>query len=253
MLYRPLFWTSFWCEDWLQAFAYRGADHVLISSASAKTAFCLAYLLGKRKQEHQFTFRIVGLTSQRNLAFTRGLRLYDDVLGYDSFESSDVLQPSSGKWLYIDVAGNDELNFKLQTHFSTSKFSFTSVQLGLTNLSPSAPSAVSTKFTTNTSPSDPRQTSSRGHMDMEQFFMPEWLAVRKNQLSIAQITSMQAKAWGELMRDGKEWVRLEHVFGGERVVQAYKEVAHKGTDPTTGAIWSLWDRPGSEQKVLPKL
>lgn len=253
MLYRPLFWTSFWCEDWLQAFAYRGADHVLISSASAKTAFCLAYLLRKRKQEHQFAFWIVGLTSRRNVAFTRGLRLYDDVLGYDGFESSDVLQPSSGKWLYIDVAGNDELNSKLQTHFSTSKFSLTSVQLGLTNLSPSASSAASTKFTTNISPSGPGQTSSGDHMGMEQFFMPEWLAVRKNQLSIAQITSMQAKAWGELMHDGKEWVRLEHAFGGERVLQAYKKVAQRGTDPTSGAIWSLWDSPGSGQKALPKL
>jgi hypothetical protein len=49
MIYRPLFWTAYWCEDWLHSSNYRGGvSGVVISSASAKTAFCLAYLIGKR-------------------------------------------------------------------------------------------------------------------------------------------------------------------------------------------------------------
>jgi hypothetical protein len=47
MLYQPLFWTSCWCEDWLFSSHYRGTKGVIISSASSKTAFCLAYLIGK--------------------------------------------------------------------------------------------------------------------------------------------------------------------------------------------------------------
>lgn len=238
MLYRPLFWTAFWCEDWLNASQYRGATNVLISSASAKTAFCLAYLVQKRAQpESRANTVVVGLTSERNIAFTKGLKLYDEVVSYDSLENIEF-RPEE-KWLYVDVAGNDALNARVEKHISSLVLG---VQLGLTNLSPSAPTASSTKFTTNTSLSSP-PTSPSEKSSMEQFFMPEWLAVRRRQLSIKQITDMQAVAWRELMKDGRDWVRIERAYGGPAVEQAYRDVAQRGTDPTTGMIWSLWDGP----------
>lgn len=250
MLYRPLFWTAFWCEDWLNAFGHRGADHFLISSASAKTAFCLAYLLRKRRDQQPHTaFKIFGLTSKRNVAFTKGLKLYDNTFDYGEFESG--ISPKVGKWLYIDVAGNDMLNSRVQIHLAAGGALVACVQLGLTNLSPSAPSASSTKFTTNTSLSDAIISSSQ--VEMEDFFMPEWLTVRQKQLSITQIISMQAKVWRELMQDGKDWVRIERLYGGPSVERAYQEVAHMGTDPTTGSIWSLWDNPDPSQNALSKL
>lgn len=251
MLYRPLFWTAFWCENWLDALGYRGADSFLFSSASAKTAFCLAYLVGKRREATDKTMKIVGLTSKWNVAFTQGLKLYDHVVDYDSLESSTELKPSTGKWLYIDVAGNDKLNERIVVHFGGNSTLVAGVQLGLTNLSPSAPAASSTKFTTNTSLSTPIATS--GKFEMEQFFMPEWLAVQRKKLRIGEITAMQAKAWRELMRDGKDWVRIEHVRGGSAVERTYREVAEKGMDPTTGMIWSLWDDAEFGRKVSPKL
>ena len=81
MLYRPLFWTSFWAEDWLftaPTMPYNGAAAILISSASAKTAFCLAYLVQKCNQPG---VTVIGLTSKRNLALTKGLGLYAAVHG----------------------------------------------------------------------------------------------------------------------------------------------------------------------------
>lgn len=254
MLYRPLFWTAFWCEDWLNAFDYRGASHVLISSASAKTAFCLAYLLGKRRQRTPTrACKIVGMTSKRNVAFTQELKLYDAVIEYDNLTSAEILKLSAEKWLYIDVAGSDELNAKVQAHFSTSNSLVASIQLGLTNLSPSAPSAASTKFTTNTSLSSPSASSSKGKLEMEQFFMPEWLAVQRKRLRIDEITNMQALAWRDLMTEGTSWVRIERVYGGNAIERAYREVAVKGTDPRTGMIWSLWDSPELERGVRPRL
>ena len=257
MLYRPLFWTAFWCEDWLCAAEYRGATHFLTSSASSKTAFCLAYLLGKRRlEEPQRTFKTVALTSKRNVEFTRNLGLYNVVLDYDSFESANIFSTLASKWMYIDVAGNDHLNRRVWDNFAANKaLVVLNVQLGLTNLSPSAPSTPSIKFATNTSLSSHNCTLHNDQVGpaVEQFFMPEWLAIRKLQLSVAQIAAMQAKAWRELMRDGKEWVQIEHVFGGERVQQAFKKVARRGTDPTTGAIWSLWDSSGLGRSVPSKL
>ena len=83
--------------------------------------------------------------------------------------------------------------------------------------------------------------------------MPEWLAVRRRQMSIPQITTMQAQAWRELMQDGKEWVKIERVYGGAAVEAAYKSIAANGADPTSGMIWSLWDSPGLERKAQSNL
>lgn len=250
MLYRPLFWTAFWFEDWLHEFLYRGATAVLLSSASAKTAFCLAYLI-KKRASLATEIRLIGLTSQRNLDFTRGLGLYDEILDYDSIESAESLRSAGATWLYIDVAGHDALNERVRACLTPRLKAI--VQLGLTNLSPSAPTAATTKFTTNTTLDNRSRLEAGDGPETEQFFMPEWLAARRRQLSIAQITTMQAKAWHDLMRDGKDWVKIERVYGGPAVDSAYRAIAANGTDPTSGMIWSLWDSPELGRQVESKL
>ncbi|EIN05342.1 hypothetical protein PUNSTDRAFT_106993 [Punctularia strigosozonata HHB-11173 SS5] len=243
MLYRPLFWTAFWCEDWLHASGYRGgARRVLISSASAKTAFCLAYLIRKRKLQGM---KVVGLTSKRNLAFTNGLGLYDEVSEYDSFASSNALNLKDGdgaqeEWIYIDVAGNDDLNNKIFAHYKGSGKLTASIQLGLSTLSPSSPEGSSTKWTTNTALEVSHAQTPKDAPTLEQFFMPEWLTLRRRQLPTPTILSMQNKAWAELMQDGKGWVRIERTRG-ENVRRAYERVASNGVGAEVGEVWSLWD------------
>jgi hypothetical protein len=131
---------------------------------------------------------VVGLTSPRNLEFTRGLGLYDEVLTYDEFETASVFTPEiSQKWVYVDVAGNDALNKRVFDHF-TKLYSTKSqtklvaaIQLGLTNLTPSSKDASSTKWSTNTfesrSTSDDKANqfeSDTPVTTLEQLFMPEW-------------------------------------------------------------------------------
>jgi hypothetical protein len=250
MLYRPLFWTAYWCEDWLFSSKYRGANQILISSASSKTAFCLAYLIGKRVVRDGLPgFSIVGLTSKRNLAFTKGLSLYDEVLDYDSFTSASALFRIQGtqKWLYVDVAGNESINARVFSHIGSRLVA--SIALGLTNLSPSSPDASSSKWSTNTFTENDTKSPSASPTTLEQFFMPEWLAVRRHQLSIAQITSLQRQAWRELITDCRNWVKMDHIFGGEGVKAAYEDVAKGGLGPDKGLIWSLW-RKGVETDCL---
>ncbi|KAI0346376.1 hypothetical protein BDW22DRAFT_1323844 [Trametopsis cervina] len=243
MLYRPLFWTAFWCEDWLQASKYRGASSILMSSASSKTAFCLAYLVKKRNQNGT-VMKVVGLTSNRNLTFTKNLGLYDEVLDYESLETAKSLQDTSEKWVYIDVAGNDVLNERVQRHFAAQSNLMAGIQLGLTNLSPSAPSAATTHFSTNTALVDPAgPVQLCGQLKLEQFFMPEWLVVRRSQMTVLELIAMQAQAWKDLMEDGKDWVKIERLYGGAAIVDAYRRVATNGTDAASGMIWSLWDSP----------
>lgn len=252
MLYRPLFWTAFWCEDWFHQSNFRGATSVLVSSASAKTAFCLAYLIRKRPSKVS-SMKVIGLTSRRNVAFTKGLGLYDEVLDYESVETAGSLVSAGTGWLYVDVAGNEALNDRIRARLAPQQNLKAVVQLGLTNLSPSAPSAATTKFTTNTTLDQPPVTTTADGPQTEQFFMPEWLAARRRQLSIAEITAMQAQAWQHLMRDGREWVKIERVYGGSAIDSAYRTIVAKGTDPTSGMIWSLWDSPELARQAQSKL
>jgi len=252
MLYRPLFWTSYWCEDWLYSSEYRGgASRILISSASSKTAFCLAYLIGKRIKSGEIDkdTKIIGITSKRNIGFTEGLGLYHEVLEYDSFTTASSLGGGeNSRWIYVDVTGNDDLNKRITAHFASpySPKLAACIQLGLTNLSPSNDVASKdwSKNTFDTTPSNSASSGSDTSLfwpKMEQFFMPEWLDVRRHQIPILEIFKRQNTAWKELMDDCPRWVQLEHVSGPQAVHEAYRKLAKEGLAPDKGLIWSLWD------------
>ncbi|KIY65625.1 hypothetical protein CYLTODRAFT_492180 [Cylindrobasidium torrendii FP15055 ss-10] len=239
MLYRPLFWTAFWCEDWLATSKYRGgASTVLISSASSKTAFCLAYLIHKRDR----TIKVVGLTSPKNIGFTKGLGLYDEVLEYDSLTTSPLLH-SGERWIYVDVAGNKDFNRHVYDHFASPYTPTLAavVSLGLTNLSPSTSSASHKWSESDFSVEPSSQPTSAFWPVEENFFMPEWLNVRRRQLDVRDIFSMQQTAWMDLMDNCTEWVEVERVYGAEAVKDSYKSIVTNSVSAKKGLIWSLWD------------
>lgn len=266
MLYRPLFWTSFWCEDWLfHGFPehYRGATNFLISSASAKTAFALAYCI-KRRVANDLKAKglvgkvnVVGLTSSKNVEFTKGLGLYDSVLEYGTFkESGEVDVKGEGKWVYLDVSGNDDLNQKVYQHFVQAQAKdklVSAVMLGLTTLSPSASAqaeSVNLMKLPESASSTPATPKKEDKLELETFFTVEWLAHRRaNSLTVPQIAEMQAEAWAALMRDGQSWVRLERLYGAEKVKAEYERIGKHGLGPEVGQIWSLWD---SEEQLETK-
>ncbi|KZP03306.1 hypothetical protein FIBSPDRAFT_879572 [Athelia psychrophila] len=240
MLYRPLFWTAYWCEDWLFAAttpAYRGATRILVSSASSKTAFCLAYLVRKRAQKEGLDVRVVGLTSKGNVRFTKGLGLYDAVHEYDALASIAVSDDKEGSWVYADVAGNEALNARVFAHLGASA-SRTSPP---PRRPPPAPNGAPTPSPTPSS-SAPAATGAR---ELEQFFMPEWLTLRRHQLPVRTIAALQAAAWAALMRDCAGWVRIGRVAGGAAVVDAYARFGSAG-GPDVGWVWSLWENESAK-------
>ena len=103
VLYRPLFFTSFMLADWLSDNGFSGADAVVVSSASSKTAYGAAFLLRSSGR------RLVGLTSPSNVTFTESLGVYDEVLPYESVEALPVV-PS----VYVDLAGSATLRASLR-------------------------------------------------------------------------------------------------------------------------------------------
>ena len=99
-LLRPLFTTSFLIDDFLADRGYFGARSILVSSASSKTGYGLAFCLSERSPEARP--RVVGLTSTRNLEFVRGLGCYDDVVDYGALDDATLDAPV----VYVDMSGD---------------------------------------------------------------------------------------------------------------------------------------------------
>ena len=88
ILFFPLFFTSFLIDDFLADEDFFGADTIVVSSASSKTAIIAAYQLAKRDG-----IEVVGLTSAGNREFVEGLGVYDSVHSTIRSRSSPVTAP----------------------------------------------------------------------------------------------------------------------------------------------------------------
>jgi hypothetical protein len=106
MLYRPLFTTSYVLDDFLADNDFFGTNHVILASASSKTAFGLAFMLRRRGG-----IKVSGLTSASNRGFVTNLGLYDNVLSYDEIEA--LPQEDS---VFVDMAGNPDVRSRVHHH-----------------------------------------------------------------------------------------------------------------------------------------
>lgn len=97
-LFAPLFTTSFLIADQLQRESWHGADTLILTSASSKTALGAAHVI----RADSPAGRRIGLTSAANAAFVTATGLYDEVISY---EALDRLDPS-GSTVLVDFAGD---------------------------------------------------------------------------------------------------------------------------------------------------
>ncbi len=112
MLLRPLFVTSFLIDEFLADNAFFGAQSVVLSSASSKTAYGTAFQFAQRGPHGQRP-EIVGLTSQANAAFVARLGCYDRVLTYGEVE----LLPRDTPTAYVDLSGDGGVRKAIHLHF----------------------------------------------------------------------------------------------------------------------------------------
>ena len=106
----PLLFTGWVIGDYLEDNGHFGADQVIIGSASSKTGFAAAHYVRELAGRD---IRVIGLTSPGNMAFTRGLGLYSDVVPYDAVDSLDATVPTA----YVDMAGDAALRSRLHHYF----------------------------------------------------------------------------------------------------------------------------------------
>jgi len=107
-IFRPLFVTAFGLADDLAENNFFGAEQVVISSASSRTGYSEAFSLRMHSD-----IDVIGLTSARHRDFVEALGLYSRVLAYDDLEQLDPNRPT----VYVDVAGNTELQLRAHQHF----------------------------------------------------------------------------------------------------------------------------------------
>ncbi len=101
VLLRPTFVGGWWLAD----FVHRRTPHtVVMSSASSKSALATACQL--RRLGH---YRLVALTSARNISYTRDTALYHQVLNYDDVASLPTNAPTT----YVDFLGRESLIAKV--------------------------------------------------------------------------------------------------------------------------------------------
>ncbi|GAA6131856.1 DUF2855 family protein [Halopseudomonas sabulinigri] len=108
MLLWPLHITSFCLWDALKDKDWRGAQQIIILSASSKTSAGLAYALAQDADAPA----TVAVTSARNTALVKSLQVYDHVVEYEQLSHIDTSLPS----VIVDMSGNSAVLNALAEH-----------------------------------------------------------------------------------------------------------------------------------------
>ena len=210
MLFRPLFFTSYLIDDFLDDAGCFGAHMVLISSASSKTASALAFLLSRRAGVD-----VVGLTSSRSVEFARGLEVYDHVVAYGEEDSL----PAGGT-VYVDIAGDAELRNAVHSHYGDDLAH--SAVVGATHHDRMGEVPASLP--------DPRPTF---------FFAPDRLAKRTEEWGREGLERRVAEAWQPFLEWTRGWLQVIHGSGPETLEHAYLDLLDGRIDPAKAHVLSL--------------
>jgi hypothetical protein len=211
MLFRPLFMTAFLLDDFLADAGFFGARTVILSSASSKTAFGLAFLLRQRS-----SCRVVGLTSAGNRAFVESLGCYDQVVTYDQVPSLPN-EPA----VFVDMAGNARVLGAIHHHFRDNLKH--SAVVGLTHWEQRTPEGdlpgVPPTF----------------------FFAPTQIQKRTKDWGPDGLQERYGVAWRRFLDFATGRIRVVHGRGQAAVERVYVETLEGRVKPDEGHVLSLWD------------
>jgi hypothetical protein len=209
-LMRPLFTTSFLIDDFLADSGFFGAQTVLVTSASSKTAMGLAHCLARRGAGRP---EIVGLTSKANAAFVAGLGTYDRVVTYDAIGG---LRAPNGA-VVVDMAGGEAtLRAVHATLGDDLKYS---CRVGFTQWQ-DAKAAI------------PDLPGVRPVF----FFAPDRVKVRLTDWGPKEFATRVGGASAAFVAHAQRWLKLETHRGPEAIVAAYRTVLKGDARPDAGII-----------------
>jgi hypothetical protein len=212
-LLRPLFTTSWLIDDFLTDNGFFGANTVLLSSASSKTAYGTAFQLQQRAGITR-----IGFTSAANKAFCESLGCYDRVLAYEELDRLDAETPC----VYVDFAGNAAFRAAVHGRLANLRYS---CAVGGTHVT---------------------QLGGAGQLPGPRpvlFVAPAQVKKRQQDWGAAALTERLVDAW-QAFRDrvadpAKPWLRVQRHDGAAAALRAYQRIAAGDTEPLLGHILTL--------------
>ena len=214
-LLRPLFGTSWLVDDFLADKTFFGADTMLLSSASSKTAYGTAVQLRRRAG-----IDVVGLTSAANRAFCESLGCYSRVLTYAQLDEV----AADAACIYVDFAGNADLRSAIHTRFANLRYD---CAIGATHVD--------------------QRGSGKGLPGPRVvfFFAPAQVAKRIGEWGYAALMERMVADWKTFSRQVTSspapWLTIEHHRGPAAVQAIFAQVLAGQGDPRVGHMLSLAD------------
>jgi len=214
MILRPLFMTSFLIEDFLTENENFGAERVILSSASSKTAIGVAYQIAHA--EHRVA-ELVGLTSMGNKEFVADLGLYDTVTDYDDIEELDPDRPT----VFIDIAGNGSVIRRLHGHIGE--------QLKYSCLVGAAHWDADSASTDSLEPKP------------VWFFAPDQFQKRVGEIGASTVLIKVSAAWSGFVGATNKWMDIVELHGEESIQQTFSQLLAGTAPPSKAFVLSLTD------------
>jgi hypothetical protein len=210
MLLRPLFFTSFLIDDFLDDASLFGARTVVLSSASSKTASGLAFLLSRRDG-----VEVVGLTSERSVAFTDSLGVYDRVVTYGEIESL-----ADTPAVYVDMSGDAQVRGDVHTHYGDALMHSAVVGATHHDRMGAVPDSL---------PGPPPTF----------FFAPDRVSKRSTEWGREGFETRIAEAWRPYVEWCEGWLEVVSGEGPDALEQAYLDLLDGKIDPAKAHVLSL--------------
>ena len=204
-IFRPLFTTSFLIDDFFFDNNFFDSKNIILTSASSKTAIGLAFLLNKRKTNHDI--KIIGLTSRANIDFVSELGFYDEVFSYNNMESIDTQKSS-----IVDFSGNhktqSELQKKLGNHL------LYNCLVGMVDWQNKGTTPVNGTF----------------------FFAPTQATKRNKEWGSQVFQHKLAESWLSFTKNAKNWISIKETTSTKALSDLYLEMLDGKVDPSIGHI-----------------
>lgn len=212
-LLKPLYLTSAMLADFLLDNQFFGAQRLVFSSASSKTAYCTLFCLEGQNIE------TIGLTSSGNVPFVEQLGCYSRALAYQDLESLDPSVPT----LYVDFSSDMRLRDRVHSHFAD--------QLVYSCVAGSAQSTDEAEYTASSGP------------EPKMFFAP--IQMRKRNLDWGSggvsryVGEGMVKFYQRVQDSGSQLVEVVHSQGHDAAARIIADLVHGRLSPQQGQIVRL--------------
>ena len=207
-VFRPLYMTGWLVADQLAEADDHGAEQVLVTAASSKTALGFAHAMRERDERPD----LVALTSAASAPFVKATRLYDRILLYSDVATLDASMSTA----LVDFAGNAVVTRAVHDHFGPSLA--LSLVVGVAHWDvPRDGRALA----------GPRPTG---------FFAPARMEKRAADWGAGELRDRLGASWARFMIDVRALTSIDRRNGGDAALAAYRDAVAGRADPRSSVV-----------------